>query len=187
MKKYTQAVCCIAKRSYLTRLIVLYKSILEYQDIPLYLLVVDIDPHETSDMATQLSGFFPESARGTLYVISPVEIYGRAFHRMRFYYDIFVLSNACKGVILNWMQCNTTLDRWLYLDSGILCCGRLVPLFSPLNTSAIRLPSHRDNRTPDIDGAEHYYTSLRERMPRTKMFEDICNSEEYMSKMKGTC
>ena len=144
MKTYTQAICCVTTRSYLPRLIVLYNSILDFQDIPLYLLVVDIDPDEKTEMATQLSAFFPESPRSTVHVIPPVEIYGQAIHQMRFYYDIFELSTACKGGILNWMQCNTDIDRWLYLDSDMLCCGQLEPFYSALDTSAILLTPHRD-------------------------------------------
>jgi hypothetical protein len=125
-------------------LIVLYNSILEYQDIPLYLLVLDIDPDETVEMEKRLSEFFPESARVEVHVISPVEIYGKAIYQMRFYYDFFELSTACKGGILKWMQCNTAIDRWLYLDSDMFCCGQLEPLFSALDNSAILLTSHRD-------------------------------------------
>ncbi|HTP63808.1 MAG TPA: DUF4214 domain-containing protein [Geobacteraceae bacterium] len=159
MKTYTQAVCCIATRSYLPRLIVLYNSILEYQDIPLYLLAVDIDPDETSEITTQLSGFFPESARGMLHVISPFEIYGQAFHQMRFYYDIFELSNACKGGILNWMQRNTSIERWLYLDCDILCRGELEPFFTALDTSAILLTPHRDKPCATALGDINYLIS----------------------------
>ena len=143
MKSHSQAICCSVTRDYLPGLIVLYNSILEYQDIPLYVLIADIDPGETAEIATQLSVFFPESARGKVHVVAPFDIYGQAIHQMRHYYDAFELSTACKGGILSWMQGNTTIDRWLYLDSDMLCFGTLEPFFTALDTFCILLTPHR--------------------------------------------
>ena len=143
MKSHSQAICCSVTRDYLPGLVVFYNSVLEYQDIPLYVLIADIDSGETADMATRLSVFFPESTRGKVHVIAPVEIYGQAIHQMRHYYDAFELSTACKGGILSWMQRSTTIDRWLYLDSDMLCFGKLEPFFTALDTSCILLTPHR--------------------------------------------
>lgn len=43
---HAQALCCIATHDYLPNAILLYRSVLRHQDLPLYLLVADIEPEE---------------------------------------------------------------------------------------------------------------------------------------------
>ena len=82
---HAQALCCIATHDYLPKAILLYRSVLRHQDLPLYLLVADIEPEEKEALARKLGACLGESAAGKLHVIAPYEIYGAEVSQMRYY------------------------------------------------------------------------------------------------------
>lgn len=138
-----RAVCCVVTQDYLPKLITLYRSILEHQVIPLYLLAADIDPDEVDALTRKLHGFLPEAAAGKLHVIAPAEIYGVSVKQMRFYLDDYEYPTSCKGAVHAWMQRQTEVERWLYLDCDMLCVGSLDPIFDRLDRQSTLLTPHR--------------------------------------------
>ncbi len=143
MRTQEQALCCVATHDYLPGVIAFYRSVLEHQDIPLILLAADSEPEETAALKLKICGFLPAPAHHDLRVISPVDVWGASTRQMRFYYDAFEFSTACKSALHAWMHRNTTFDRWLYCDSDMLCFGTLEPLFDLLVGSSILLTPHR--------------------------------------------
>lgn len=140
--QHKKAICCISTQDYLPKLIALYQSILKYQDISLYLMAVDVNPDETAVLSEKLNGFLPKDTEGKLHVIAPEDIYGKFTIQMRFYYDAFEFSNACKAGLHSWIQKNTSIDRWLFIDGDMLCFGSLEPIFNTLNENNILLSPH---------------------------------------------
>jgi hypothetical protein len=142
VKTTSTAICSVATLDYLPRLVVLYKSILQHQHIPLFILAADIDPQGVAGLTRQLYEVLPDSASNNLKIITPFDIYGEEATQMRFYYDAFEFATACKAGIHTWMQRNSTIDRWLFIDSDILCFGSLDPIFDALDGHGIFLTPH---------------------------------------------
>jgi hypothetical protein len=143
VRNQEQALCCVATHDYLPGAIAFYRSVLEHQDLPLVLMAADCDPEETAALEQRICDFLPERARANLRVVSPVDIYGGSTRQMRYYYDAFEFSTACKSAVLAWIERNTTFDRWLYVDSDMLCFASLAPLFAQLDAQSILLTPHR--------------------------------------------
>lgn len=141
-----QALCCVATQDYLPGLIAFYLSVLEHQDLPLYVMAADCDPEETSALQQKICAFLPAHAHANFHVVSPVDVFGSSTRQMRFYYDAFEFSTACKSAVLAWMERNTTFDRWLYVDSDMLCFAPLAPVFALLDGQSILLTPHRSSR-----------------------------------------
>lgn len=146
------ALCSVATRSYLPGLITLYRSVLRHQDIPLYVMVPDADPEETGPLADSLRQWLPERVRGQVQVVGPAEILAEATERMRFYYDAFEFATACKAAMHAYMLRRTGVERWLYLDSDMLCLGSLAPMFAELDDHSLLLTAHRDHPDATMAG-----------------------------------
>ncbi|NTV94349.1 MAG: hypothetical protein HGA75_02915 [Thiobacillus sp.] len=138
------AVCSVATVNYLPGLVALYRSILAHQDIPLYLMLADLDPDEIAPIADAVRALLPEHGRDRFHALGPTEVFGAATGRMRFYYDAFEFATACKAAMHVWMQRHTEVERWLYLDSDMLCCAPLDPILAELDGYNLLLTPHRD-------------------------------------------
>ena len=142
MSDPTQAICCVATRDYLPGLILLYRSVLRHQRLPLYLLAVAVDPEETRALTVALQAQVPQAAAGFIHIVSDRDVYGDALVQMRFYYDAFELAIAAKAGIHAWMLAHTEVQRWLYLDTDIVCHGPLQPMFAQLDAHSLLLTPH---------------------------------------------
>lgn len=139
-----KALCCVATRSYFSRLVATYRSVLEFNDIPLFVLVVDIEPAEKEAAAEALRRCLPARARQWIHVVGLEDVYPGAVESMRFYYDAFELSTACKAGLHDWMYRTTEVVKWLYIDADVLCFGSLDPVFDCLaEPFGILLTPHR--------------------------------------------
>lgn len=142
MNNSTRAICCVVTEDYIPGLIALYASVLKHQTVPLYLLVVDIEPNDVPPLSKKLSGMFQQPVADLIHLVTPIEIYGEAVHQMRFYYDAFEFATAAKAGIHIWMQEHTEVESWLYIDTDIICFGSLDPLFEQLNSASVLLTPH---------------------------------------------
>ncbi|NDP43753.1 MAG: hypothetical protein GZ089_13700 [Aromatoleum sp.] len=139
-----KALCCVATRNYCSRLAVAYCGVLEFNDIPLFVLVVDIEPAEKEAAAEALRRCLPARARDWIHVVGLEDVYPGAVESMRFYYDAFELCTAGKAGLHDWMYRTTLVEKWLYIDSDVLCFGSLDPVLDCLaEPFGILLTPHR--------------------------------------------
>ncbi|ACK73844.1 glycosyl transferase, group 1 (plasmid) [Gloeothece citriformis PCC 7424] len=61
---------------------------------------------------------------------------------MCFYYTPFELCCALRGMLHEYIWKNTNVDKWIFLDSDILVCHSLEPIFKQLETVSILLCPH---------------------------------------------
>jgi hypothetical protein len=139
MPPTARAVCCVVTRNYCPFLIATYLSILEHNDLPLYVLVVDIEPPERAATADALRSCLPPRARNWIHVVGLDDVFPGNVESLRFYYDGLELSMAGKAALHHWMDAATGIECWLYLDADILCFGALDPLFDSLGAQGTLL------------------------------------------------
>ena len=61
---------------------------------------------------------------------------------MSFYYSPFELSCALRGMLHEYVLHRTAASAWLFLDSDILVCASLKPIFDQLAGTSILLNPH---------------------------------------------
>jgi len=141
----SQAICCVVTRDYLPGLIILYRSVLKYQRLPLYLLVVDADSDALPELHRLIHAQIPDAAPEELIMVDFADLLADDLPQVRFYYDAFELATAAKAYLHFWMQHQTDIEHWLYLDTDMVCYGSLTPIFEQLRTSNFLLTPHCPN------------------------------------------
>lgn len=144
-----RAVFTVVTKSHLASARVLAQSLARHNPgLPLYALLAD-----------EPEGVFDPEAE--LFRVIRLDELGEAatVRRMAFYYSAFEFCNALKAALHNYVLKRTELDEWLYLDSDILVCGDLQPMFAELARSSILLHPHL-SRPHEPRNAEPQETTL---------------------------
>lgn len=147
----SRSICCVATRNYGAQLVATYLSVLEFNDIPLHVLMPDIEPAEKESTAETLRACLPPRARAGVHVVCLEDVFPGEVEALRFYYDAFELSMACKAGLHHWMSEKSGVEQWLYLDTDILCFDALDPLFDCLGKEhSILLTPHSSEPVDDL-------------------------------------
>lgn len=126
-------ICTIITKSYLAHARVLAKSIREHNPELPPLLVL---------LADRVDGFF-DPATEPFQMIQLEDLAEREVVRhMSFYYTPFEYCCALRGLLHEYILTHTRAHSWVFLDTDILVCNSLEPLFQALQNASVLLSPH---------------------------------------------
>ncbi|UUO06619.1 hypothetical protein M4951_25155 [Blastopirellula sp. J2-11] len=130
--KPSRAVCTIVTKSHLAYARGLAHSLKEHEPgLTLYVLLADrIDDY-----------FIPEDEPFQLVRLEDL-YFQEPLVRMSFYYSPFEFCCAIRPHLHHYMMASTDCDQWIYLDSDIIVCGKLEPIFAQLQQSPLLISPH---------------------------------------------
>jgi hypothetical protein len=136
-----RAVVTLASRSHLPFARALAMSVnASNPGLPVYVLLVDGNAGEDSDKSEPFKLIFlsqlPDQA---------------TVRRMSFQYAAFEFCNALKGHLSQFVMEELKPEQWIYLDSDIMVCGSLQPIWQAIDTGPIVITPHCTRPIPGSD------------------------------------
>ena len=127
-------ICTIITKSHLVYARTLLQSLKKYnEDVKFYVLLAD-----------QVDGYFEPKDYDFSWIFLENLDDQEIVRQMCFYYSAFELCCALRGHLHQYLYQNTDIDKWVFLDSDIMVCGSLEPIFQELENHSILLTAHCD-------------------------------------------
>ncbi len=127
-------ICTIITKSHLVYARTLLQSLQKYnEDVKFYVLLAD-----------QVDGYFEPKDYDFSWIFLEDLCDQEIVRQMCFYYSAFELCCALRGHLHQYLYQNTDIDKWVFLDSDIMVCGSLEPIFQELENHSILLTAHCD-------------------------------------------